>query len=51
MARLRSGHVPTVAYLNGARCGRTLERDAIRCLQTLRRREVYDDIQAITAAE
>ena len=49
MVRLRSRHAPTVAYLERRVAEGHSKRDAIRCLKRFVAREVYDDIQAITA--
>ncbi len=49
MVRLRSRHAPTVAYLQRRVAEGHSKRDAIRCLKRFVAREVYDDIQAITA--
>ena len=51
MARLRSRHAPTVVYLQRRVAEGHSKRDAIRCLKRFVAREVYDDIQAITAAQ
>jgi transposase len=50
MVRLRSRHAPTVAYLQRRVSEGHSKRDAIRCLKRFVAREVYEDIQAITAA-
>ncbi|MGZ8752288.1 MAG: transposase [Acidimicrobiia bacterium] len=49
MVRLRSRHAPTVAYLQRRVSEGHSKRDAIRCLKRFVAREVYEDIQAITA--
>ena len=51
MARLRSGHAPTVEYLQRRVAEGHSKRDAIRCLKRFVARELYGDIQAITAAQ
>lgn len=50
MVRLRSRHAPTVAYLERRIAEGHSKRDAIRCLKRYLARELYNDIQAITAA-
>jgi transposase len=50
MVRLRSRHAPTVAYLERRVAEGHSKRDAIRCLKRFVAREVYLDIQAITAS-
>ena len=50
MVRLRSNHAPTVAYLERQVAEDHSKRDAIRCLKRFSRREIYLDIQAITAS-
>jgi transposase len=50
MVRLRSRHAPTVAYLERRVTEGHSKRDAIRCLKRFVAREVYLDIQAITAS-
>ena len=49
MVRLRSRHAPTVAYLERRVAEGHTKRDAIRCLKRFAAREVYLDIQRITA--
>jgi transposase len=51
MSRLRSQHAPTVAYLQRRVAEGHSKRDAIRCLKRFVAREVYGDIQTITAAQ
>lgn len=51
MVRLRSCHAPTVEYLERRIAQGHSKRDAIRCLKRFVAREVYGDIQAITAAQ
>jgi transposase len=51
MVRLRSRHEPTVAYLQRRIGEGHSKRDAIRCLKRFVAREVYLDIQSITAAQ
>ena len=51
MARLPSGHAPTVEYLQRRVAEGHSKRDAIRCLKRFVAREVYLDIQTITAAQ
>jgi hypothetical protein len=51
MARLRSGHAPTVEYLQRRVAEGHSKRGAIRCLKRFVAREVYVDIQAIAAAQ
>ena len=48
MVRIRSGHPPTIAYLERRVAEGHSKRDAIRCLKRYVAREIYDDIQAIT---
>ena len=50
MVRLRSRHAPTVAYLERRVAEGHTKRDAIRCLKRFAAREVYLDIQRITAS-
>ncbi len=50
MVRLRSRHAATVAYLERRVAEGHSKRDAIRCLKRFVAREVYHDIQAITAS-
>jgi transposase len=50
MVRIRSGHPPTIAYLEHRIAEGHSKRDAIRCLKRYIAREVYPDIQAITTA-
>jgi transposase len=49
MVRLRSRHAPTVAYLERRVATGHSKRDAIRCLKRFLAREIYLDIQHITA--
>jgi transposase len=49
MVRLRSRHASTVAYLQRRVTEGHSKRDAIRCLKRFVAREIYPDIQAITA--
>jgi transposase len=51
MVRLRSRHEPTVAYLQRRISEGHSKRDAIRCLKRFVAREIYLDIQSITAAQ
>jgi len=50
MVRLRSRHAPTVAYLERRVAEGHSKRDTIRCLKRFVARELYLDIQHITAA-
>jgi transposase len=50
MVRIRSGHPPTIAYLERRVAEGHSKRDAIRCLKRYVAREIYADIQAITRA-
>jgi transposase len=50
MVRIRSRHAPTIAYLERRVAEGHSKRDAIRCLKRYIAREIYADIQAITAA-
>ncbi len=50
MVRIRSRHAPTIAYLERRVADGHSKRDAIRCLKRYIAREIYHDIQAITAA-
>jgi transposase len=49
MVRIRSRHAPTIAYLERRVGEGHSKRDAIRCLKRYIAREIYPDIQAITA--
>jgi transposase len=49
MVRLRRRHTPTVAYLQRRAADGHTKRDAIRCLKRFVAREIYLDIQTITA--
>jgi transposase len=49
MVRIPSGHPPTVTYLERRVAEGHSKRDAIRCLKRYIAREIYADIQAITA--
>jgi hypothetical protein len=49
MVRLRSRHAPTIAYLERRVAAGHSKRDAIRCLKRFLAREIYLDIQRITA--
>ena len=49
MVRLRSRHAPTITYLHRRVAEGHSKRDAIRCLKRFVAREIYLDIQAITA--
>ena len=49
MVRIRSRHAPTIAYLERRVAEGHTKRDAIRCLKRYVAREVYLDIQRITA--
>jgi transposase len=50
MVRIRSRHAPTIAYLERRATDGHSKRDAIRCLKRYIAREIYPDIQSITAA-
>jgi transposase len=50
MVRIRSGHPPTIAYLQRRIAQGHTKRDAIRCLKRYIAREIYPDLQAITSA-
>jgi transposase len=51
MVRLAGKHTPTITYLERRIAEGHSKRDAIRCLKRFVAREVYKDVQAITAAQ
>jgi transposase len=50
MARIRSKHAPTIAYIERRTTNGLSKRDAIRCLKRYVAREIFNDIQAIAIA-
>lgn len=51
MVRLAGRHAPTIAYLERRVAEGHSKRDAIRCLKRFVAREIYGDVQAITAVQ
>jgi transposase len=50
IVRIRSGHTPTIAYLERRVSEGRSKRDAIRCLKRYVAREIYNDIRNIVTA-